>query len=352
MTRPISALLCWITLFSLSALLSCSGGSSTTNSSPSPTPTPKAATGIYVIQDPANFGVGSGAILQFSATATGNASPVRTIVAPTGASFNAVAADTSGNIYASTRTITTEDIREYPAGASTASRTLPGTSTTKIGAVDGIAVSATGEIFVAEDSGGIAAFSAAASGDVAPARYILGASQTGGGLSTVIVADAIAADSADNLYIVNLGAPGLTPIVVFGPTATGNVAPIRSIGGSLTGIGAIGGIATDSAGSLYVTSNTAVGKTVTGKILVFAPSANGNVAPVRQISGDATQLGLVFGIAVDSIGNIYVISATTSALVPTVLTFSATASGNVAPVSSFTSTAWTNPDNGASIAVY
>lgn len=270
--RQISAFPSCLTLFSLSALISCSGGSPYTASpSPASTSTPKAATNVYVIQNPTNFGVGSGTILQFSATATGTASPVSTVAAPTGASFNGIATDSTGNLYVSTSTPTSEDIREYAAGATTASRILPGTATTKIGAVDGIAASASGEIFAAEDSGGIAAFGTAATGDVAPARYILGASQTGGGLSTVIVANAIAADSSDNLYIANKGALGLMPIVVFGPTATGNVAPIRVIGGPLTTIGVVGGIATDSTGNLYVSSNTLVGKASSAIFLFSLP---------------------------------------------------------------------------------
>ncbi|GAC1419890.1 MAG: hypothetical protein NVSMB62_13190 [Acidobacteriaceae bacterium] len=354
MPQPVSAFRDLLVLASLTALISCSSSGSYSGQSTSTvtTVTPKAATNVYVIQNPTNFGVGSGAILQFSATATGNVTPGNTIAAPTGASFNAIATDGTGNLYVSTSSPKSEDVREYAAGSTTASRILPGTTTTRIGAVDSIAVSATGEIFVAEDSGGVAAFGAASTGDVAPARYILGSSQTGGGLSTIVVANSIAADSSNNLYISNIGAPGLTPIIVFGSTATGNVAPVRAIGGPLTTLGAVGGLATDASSNLYVSSNTIVGKTVSGKILVFGPSATGNIAPIRQISGDATQLGPVFGIAVDPAGNIYVISATTTAMVPTVFKFSSTASGNVAPISSFTSTTWTNPDNSASIAVY
>lgn len=353
MPQQASAVRSLILLSGLFALISCSGGSYTSPTvTPTPTPTPKAATNVYVIQNPTNFGVGSGTILQFSATASGSASPLSTLTAPTGSSFNAVATDGVGNLYVGTSSPKSEDIREYAPGTTTAIRTLPGTTTTKIGAVDAIAVSAGGEIFAAEDSGGVAAFGTTATGDVSPARYILGASQTGGGLSTLIVANSVAADSSDNLYISNVGAAGLMPIAVFGPTATGNVAPIRVIGGPLTTIGAVGGLATDSAGNLYVSNNTLVGNTIVGRILVFGPTATGNIAPIRQISGDATQLGPVFGITVDAVGNIYVLSATTAAMVPTVVKFGSTASGNAAPVSSFTSTVWTNPDNAVSLAVY
>lgn len=311
-----------------------------------------AMTSVYVIQNPAPLSAGSGTILQFSATATGSVAPVSTITAPANTSFNSLATDGSGNIYAATHLASGEDVRVYTAGAkgsATPVRILPGNATTQIGAVDGLAASAGGEIFVAEDSGGVAAFSATANGNVAPSRYILGDSQTGGSLSTVLIANAVAADSSDNLYILNLGiGPGL-PIVVFGPTATGNVAPIRSIGGAMTmtTVGSLGGITTDSTGNLYVTNNTS-----TGSILVFGPSASGNVAPIRVISGTSTQLGALGGIKLDSVGNIYVVSTSATRTNPTVLKFSATASGNVAPTSSFTSSAWTNPDNALSLAVH
>ena len=119
-------------------------------------------------------------------------------------------------------------------------------------------------------------------------------------------------------------------------------------------------LATDSAGNLYVTSATGSlsGQTVTytGTILVFGPGASGNVAPIRTIAGSATGLTRVSGIKVDAVGNIYVLTSTSSGMLssanPSVLKFSATATGNVAPTSTFTSSAWTSADNAGSLAVY
>ena len=324
-----------------------------------PTPAPAAVVSVYVIQNPATFGSGPGAVLQFPAASTGSVSATATITATTNASFGYLATDATGNLYVSSDTATTGDIREYAAGATgtaTPLRTLPANATTQIGAVQGLAASGTGEIFVSEDSGGVAAFSPSSNGSVAPARYILGAVQTGGGLSTLISANDVAADSSDNLYVANQGAPGLMPIVVFGPTATGNVAPLRSIGGSLTTISGVGGLTTDSAGNLYVTSVTVSlsgGTPVyTGSILVFGMGASGNVAPTRTITGAMTMLGRLGGIKLDSSGNLYVVSTSATGTSPTVLKFAAAATGNVAPASSFTSSAWTTPDNGLSLAVF
>src|SRR5262249_9766836 len=81
-------------------------------------------------------------------------------------------------------------------------------------------------------------------------------------------------------------------VVVFPQTASGNVAPIRT----LSGTGITGGIFVDSTNhEVYVTdfSNHA--------IHVYARTANGTgVAPVRTIAGAATQLNGPFGLFVDS----------------------------------------------------
>jgi sugar lactone lactonase YvrE len=110
-------------------------------------------------------------------------------------------------------------------------------------------------------------------------------------------------------------------------------------------------LATDTAGNLYV-ANVVSG---VSSILVFEPTATGNTPPMRDITGSNTLLGCVGGIAVDTEGGfLYVVSTPTcgSTDSPTVLKFSTTGTGNIAPVSSFNSTAWTNPDAGLSIAVF
>ena len=304
--------------------------------SPTPTQPPAAiTTGVYVIQNPATPGNGSGEILQFSKTATGNVNPTGTITAPTNTAFIYLATDGTGNVYSSAG-----DIREYTAGATgsaTPIRSLPMNATTKLGAVQGLYTSESGEIFVSEDSGGVASFSAMANGSVAPTRYILGASQTGGGLSGLISSNNVVADSADNLYVVNEG-NGAYGIGVFGSTATGNVAPTRTFGGFANGL------AIDSAGNVYGTD--------AGVIKIYGPAASGNDAPIREITGALTKLGHLGGIRLDSAGSIYVVSTDATGKNPTVLKFASGADGNVAPVSSFTSSAWTNPDFGLSIAVY
>jgi hypothetical protein len=80
-----------------------------------------------------------------------------------------------------------------------------------------------------------------------------------------------------------------SPFVVFAPGANGNVAPLRAIGGPRTGLSGAGGVALDPVGELYA-SNTFDFSASGSSITVYAPGASGNVAPLRTIQGPTTRL--------------------------------------------------------------
>jgi sugar lactone lactonase YvrE len=319
--------------------------SSSGNGTGGGTTTPTAAKSIYVIQNSQTFPVTPGSVLQLSTATSGNISPEKTIIAPAGNDFQGLATDAKGNLYVAANSQTTSMLLEYAPGANgtaTPIGSIPSNTTTMMSAPDGLAISPSGQIVVGEDGGAVATYSADASGTVAPEYYIAG------NLTKLNAAESVAASSS-GIYVFNPGNLNGPPILIFSPTATGNVAPIGSLGGSLTGItGFIGGIATDSSGNFYVT-NTDINA---GSVLVFAPTATGNVAPARTIAGTSTELGALGGIQVDAVGNIYVISTSGHGENPTVLEFAASASGNAAPTLTITSSAWTFPDNYISLAVY
>jgi hypothetical protein len=172
--------------------------------------------------------------------------------------------------------------------------------------------SLTGEIFVS-DGKGIAVFSATATGNADPVRYILGNSQTGGGPSTAIVPGLIAVDAADTLYVQNTAD---SSIVVFGPTDTGTVVPSRTIAGPLAGLTSNGAnitaMTTDTAGNLYVLCNCSKpdGTGTYFGVFEFSPTANGNVAPMRLFATPGMASNYSGGVAVDSAGTIYVSDGT------------------------------------------
>jgi hypothetical protein len=328
------------------ALAGCASDGTTfgnTNGAPS--------TGVYVIQNTPASGTtaASGTVLQFSTSASGAAIPVSTIANLNVTSLAFLAVDGTGNIYTTaTEGATGTSVVEFPVDSSNNAqpiRSIPFNATTQITGPNGLAADLTGNIALPEASGSVAIFSSTATGSDAPSDYI-----TGGGASTLINATAAAVDTNDNLYIVNSGVGVTNPIAVFTTASTG--APVRSIGGALTTMtaGSPQAMTTDTAGNLYV-ANVVAG---VSSILVFDPTASGNTPPLRDITGSNTLLGCVGGIALDSEGYLYVISTPTcgSTASPTVLKFSTTGNGNLAPISTFTSTAWTNADSTLSIVVY
>ncbi|MGA7157067.1 MAG: hypothetical protein WBY53_09485 [Acidobacteriaceae bacterium] len=329
------------------ALTGCSGDGTTfgdTNGAPS--------TGVYVIQNtPATTtpaAAAKGTILQFSTAATGTATPVSTIANLNVTSLAFLAVDGTGDIYsAATEGTTGSDILEFPVDSSNnaqPTRSIPFNTTTDLTAMSGLATDTVGDIYASNTTGGVSIFGSTAIGSVAPSSTVTITSAAG--------PQATAVDPSGNLYIATatpLNNIAIAPIEVFAP---GTTTPARTLGGALTtlGVGTPQGLATDSADNLYV-ANVVSG---VSSILIFEPNANGNTPPLRDITGAATELGCVGGIALDNEGYLYVVSVPTcgSTASPTVLKFSTTGDGNIAPVATFTSAAWTNADPTLSIAVY
>jgi len=122
-------------------------------------------------------------------------------------------------------------------------------------------------------------------------------------------------------------------IVVYARTASGNDAPLRRIQGAATGLGVpLGhpvGIAVDPAGGeIYVTRAGGQSEAV----LVYARTADGNAAPIRQIDGPGTGLGTPEAIAVDTVNGELLVLNATFVPPPSVTAYPRTASGNATPL--------------------
>ena len=130
------------------------------------------------------------------------------------------------------------------------------------------------------------------------------------------------------------GAPNsaISNILVFSPVQSGDVAPMRTIAGSATLLtNNLSGAAFDPAGNLYVVTGAVVTPASTA-ILEFASGANGNTAPIREITGSNTMVSgsLVSNPVLDSAGNIYVMAFAPKSM-PNILRFAPGANGNALP---------------------
>ncbi len=196
-----------------------------------------------------------------------------------------VAASGAQGLYAAN--IGASSVTEYPLDASGDAapiRTIRGPHTGITGIRD-VAVDAAGTIFAVNLSGPvfINVFARTANGDATPIRQI-------GGIHTLLSDPlAITLDAQGYLYVANQteGGPPAASILVFAPGARGDVAPVRQI----TGAGEAVKLAVDGEEELIVAVTGAFGQTAPPQILVYAPGAHGAATPLRRITGPATELG-------------------------------------------------------------
>jgi hypothetical protein len=308
-------------------------------------PGPGASPSIYLTQALPFIGsLQTSNILLFPTTATGSVSPTSTLTGPDGVFFSGLTVDGQGNAYVGGEVFGTgggsggpplvsAEILIYAPGSSGTHPTRTITSTSlqdNGGGINALAVDGSGNLYVsailANAGNGVAIFSATASSNAVPTRTI------GGNATTIVGIGAIpiAVDSADNIYISSADPLAPDSILIFNSTANGNVPPTSTIGGPTTTINGIQGLAVDSAGNVYV-SNIPNDQNAPADILEFSAGSTGDVAPTRIISGPATTIGSIGSLALDSTGNIYVISDAD------VLKFAANATGNVAPIAMITS---------------
>jgi hypothetical protein len=141
-----------------------------------------------------------------------------------------------------------------------------------------------------DEAAAILTFDAKADGNASPMRELVGAKTQLSGTNR------IAYDPVHNvIYAANLNASTITG---YPADSSGNVAPTIFIHGSKTHLWNPDAIAIDKAGYLYVGNEPLVPGPPPASILVFAPGANGNVAPIQIIAGSKTHLAEVNALSV------------------------------------------------------
>jgi sugar lactone lactonase YvrE len=243
----------------------------------------------------------------------------------------AVARDWHGNIYVASDT--GNQVRVYdPATVGTAPaplRTIQGLDT-KVHRPSGLAVDSQGNLYVAERGGvenasAVLKFAPGADGNVAPIAVIPSRTPPPGEIAAVNtgldIASGVALDYDGSIYVVTcpeLGRPSESKLLRFNPDANGDVAPVAEI---TMGLSEPQQVALTMDGSIYVTNRGA-----NPSITVHAPEPSADVAPVRTIT--SADLVEPCGIALDNADRIFIAEPGQNS----VLVFDAAASGNVPPL--------------------
>jgi hypothetical protein len=289
-----------------------------------------AASLVYVVQ---RVSTGTDLVLAFAAGGNGSMTPVSTLTPPTGFHIGALTTDNSGQIYVGGSLASGLAVIEvYAAGASGTATPLK--TITMADGYPPTAIAVSNSIYTVDGDGVLAVYPSTASGTTAPSRTISGA------LTGLAYPGALAVDSMGDAYVAEYPVGSALPsILIFSSTASGNVAPTRTI---TTAAGTFVGVALDSSGNLFATIDITASP-YGSSIVEYSSTASGTATPTRSVSGSNTGLITAGDLAIDGLGNIYVpnqIPAGT-AVSYSLETFSATASGNAAPTASFTSSAWT-----------
>jgi NHL repeat/Beta-propeller repeat len=291
--------------------------SATPSPSPTASPTPTTA-GIGVTNQ--------NSVVVDAAGSNGNVTPSQYIAgaatqlsSPLG-SVVGITFDSNGNIY-----VGGGKIKVYPAGSN--GDAAPSAIINGTGQARGVALDSMGNVYVSNSFGNaspksITVYPAGGNGSVAPLATISG-SNTG-----LTLPEGIALDSSANIYVVNCPDTAAYSVTVYAAGSNGNVAPSATIAGANTGLSCPLGIALDSSANIYI-ANLTGGLGKFGSVTVYPAGSNGNVTPSATIVGSTnTELSEPNGIAVDSLGNIYVSNHGASSI----LVYPAGSNGDVAPI--------------------
>jgi hypothetical protein len=393
---------------SLIALAGC-GASGSSNTVTGPT----AAKNIYAIQTSNNGDTEQDSVLVFSASVTGTttATPTSTLTLPSGFSGYSLAIGPQGQIYVGGDTGGDfGEILEYTAGASgsaTPTVTLSGSSasTATFTYPDEMAVNSAGTLVVSSDDGTVEAFASGFTAPSAPSQYL-----TWGVNNFNYWGTPIGVDTAGDIFYLDsgdyfddyFGVSGSNPVIdVFAANATGATAPTRTITGTDTNpFTTLENIAVDGAGDVYVTNYNstddlnfppppdpsvkpgtyAANKRMQAKgphgashlmahphdsngagepteIIEFAAGASGTPTPTKRIGGagatpNNTAIVEPEALAVDAASNLYYAEANGGYWLDTnpsalLEVFPSSATGNVAPAASITSTSLTSQNTTA-----
>ncbi len=250
------------------------------------------------------------------------------------APIGATAAGTSSTIFVAN----SHAVTAYPTGAR--GDVAPIAVTPDMAAPSGIAIDASGRIYVVNSATNtVTVYASNVNGDVPPLAVI------GGSRARIAAPAGIGLDSRDRIYVLNKSSVTVYP-PIGSDTGILDEAPIATIAGVRTLLDHPTGIALDHHGNIYVTNGSGgpvVADTFNGgTITVYPAGSNGDIAPTASLSGVHTGLAYPLGIALDSDDEIYVINGFTANVKRTPYTdgsitvYSAGSNGDIAPIATIT----------------
>jgi hypothetical protein len=230
-----------------------------------------------------------GDVLEFSSSANGDVHPSTIVGCLGNMDGGTIGLDPQGFVYVA-GTNSEVDIYAPVTGCASPVSKIIGPHTLLNGPF--ISVDATGNVYSANFwSNSVTVYAAGSTGDVSPIRDISGPK------THLDRPSAVGIDANGDIFVLNLSDPSpfKDNVLVFGPGATGDVAPIREIRGSSTRLVHSASLAVSSDGWVFVANFRAS----YGLITVFAPGADGNVAPTHTINGSSNSFsGFPIGIAI------------------------------------------------------
>ncbi len=296
-------------------------------------PTARAADEIFV----SNYS--SNAVTVYDRTANGDAAPLRSIQTGLNQPHNIDADFSVQELFVPNNlndfenaAVNVYDMDASFPGSDTPKRTITG-PLTLLNRPAGVAVDALHqELYVANDVSGassITVYDLGANGNVAPLRTLQGA------LTGIDGPVGLAVDTVnDELFVVNYKTANGGSITVFPRAASGNVAPSRTLQGGSTLLQDPQGMVLDLAHDEFYVANSRFSTALAGDVLVFARTASGNTAPTRQIIGPSTGLCTPIGAFLDATHDELVVANShfgSNACAQSVTTYPRTATGDAAP---------------------
>jgi sugar lactone lactonase YvrE len=137
----------------------------------------------------------------------------------------------------------------------------------------------------------------------------------------------ITLDAAGDIWVANIGGNSVEEFPPLSSNPTGNISPTVTIAGANTSLSSPQGIAFDPAGRLYV----AINNQAFAAVWIYSGWVAGanNIAPINGICGAATGVINPTGVAINSLGTVFVVNSETQ-VAGYVTTFASNNIGNTA----------------------